>query len=247
MARLTKKQDAYGAAMWDYFRSQGGYEIVERDDGLATTSSGPPAYMAPFKDWPDRQKRAIRLARGRVLDIGCGCGRVALHVQNKGVDAAGIDVSPLAIKVCKARGLKQAKVMSITELPGTLGAFDTIVMYGRNFALMGSFKRARWLLRRFRAMTGPNARIIAETCDPYETAMPVHLAYHRANRRRGRMSGQLRIRIRYQQYATPWFDHLLVSKDEMRDIVAGTGWKISRFFDSKGSAYIAVLEKERPS
>ena len=28
------------------------------------------------------------------------------------------------------------------------------------------------------------------------------------------------------------------------DIVAGTGWKITRFFDSKGSAYIAVLEKE---
>jgi hypothetical protein len=37
----------------------------------------------------------------------------------------------------------------------------------------------------------------------------------------------------------------LVSKDEMRQIVTGTGWRVARFFDSKISVYIAVLEKEK--
>ena len=254
MGRLTKKQDAYGAAMWDYFRGQGGYEIIERDDGFFGTSSGPPSYLAEYKDWPDRQKRAIRLARGRVLDIGCGCGRVALHLQNKGLDATGTDISPLAIKVCKARGLKRAKVMSISDLPGRLGEFDALIMYGNNFGLFGSFDRARRLLRRLHRMTSPKARIITESNDPAppkgvtptsaKAAMRCHLEYQDFNRRRGRLPGQLRIRVRYLRSVTPWFDYLLVSKDEMGDIVAGTGWKISRFFDSKGSVYIAVLEKE---
>ena len=249
MGKLTKQQDAYGQAMWDYLHHGRGFEIVERDDGLAAVSSGPPAYMAPFKDWPAHQKKAIRLARGRVLDVGCGAGRVALHLQNKGLDAMGIDVSPLAIKVCKQRGLKNAKTMSITQVSSKLGIFDTIVMYGNNFGLMGSFKRARWLLRRFRAITAPDARIIAESNDPYprpgHPGLRCHLDYHKWNRSRGRMGGQLRFRIRYMKHATPYFDYLLVSKDEMRQIVYGTGWKISRFFDSKGSVYIAVLEKEQ--
>ena len=58
------------------------------------------------------------------------------------------------------------------------------------------------------------------------------------------MGGQVRMRIRYKQYATPWFDYLFVSKKEMQKIVAGTGWRVRRFIDSKGSVYIGMLEKE---
>jgi len=246
MARLTAKQDAYGQAMWDCYHDKGGFEVVERDDGLVAVSSGPPSYLAEFKDWPEHQRKAIRLARGKVLDVGCGAGRVALHLQTKGLDVIGIDTSPLATKLCRKRGFKKAKVMSITGLSRRLGVFDTIVMYGNNFGLFGGFKRARWLLRRFWHMTHPTAKIIAESNDPYQTTVPEHLAYQRRNRRRGRMSGQLHFRIRYRTHATPYFDYLLVSKREMQRIVAGTGWRISRFFDSERSIYIAVLEKEPP-
>ena len=251
MSKWIGKQDAFGREMYDYYMGQTVQEIAERDDGWITVSGGPPAYMSQFKDWPEHQKKAISLARGRVLDVGCGAGRVGLYLQGKGLDVLGIDNSALAIKVCKLRGLKKAKVLPITQASRKLGLFDTIMMYGNNFGLFENFKRARWLLRRFYNMTNPGARIIAESNDPYKRRAPNkplppgHLAYHRANRKRGRMSGQVRIRIRHRNYATPWFDYLLVSKDEMRKIVDGTGWKISRSFDSKGSSYIAVLEKEQ--
>jgi hypothetical protein len=54
----------------------------------------------------------------------------------------------------------------------------------------------------------------------------------------------VRLRVRYRKYRTPWFDYLFVSRDEMRDVIEGTGWKISRFFDSEGALYVAILEKE---
>ncbi len=245
MAKLKAGQDAFGQAMWDYAHGKGGSEIAELDSGMVAVSPGPAAYLAEHKDWPTFQKKAIALARGKVLDVGCGAGRVARYLQSKGLDATGIDNSPLAIKLCKKRGLKSAKVMSITQLTRRLGVFDTIVMYGNNFGLMGSFKRARWLLRRFRNMTTPGARILAQTADPYQTDVPEHLAYHRRNRRRGRMSGQLRLRIRYKTYATPYIDYLLVSRDEMARIVAGTGWRIAKTIDDASNyRYVAVLEKE---
>ena len=238
---LREHEDAFGQSMFDFYSGKGGYEVVERDDGLVAIAGGPRTYLAEYKDWSVHQKKALRFARGKVLDIGCGAGRHALYLQEKGLDVLGVDASPLAIKICKLRGLRKTKLLSITQLTRSLGTFDTMLMLGNNFGLFGSFGRARWLLKRFYRMTPDEARIIAETRDPYGTDDPCHLAYHKLNRKRGRMSGQLRIRIRYKTYATPWFDYLLVSKDEMRAILDGTGWQVTRFMDTADPAYVAAI------
>ena len=57
--------------------------------------------------------------------------------------------------------------------------------------------------------------------------------------------GQLRLRIRYEDRATPWFDYLLASPAEMREILTDTGWHVARVFRSKASTYTAVIEKQR--
>jgi hypothetical protein len=69
------------------------------------------------------------------------------------------------------------------------------------------------------------------------------LEYHKLNKKRGRMAGQLRVRIRFRKCVGRWFDYLIVSKKEMGEILKGTGWKIREFIDSDNSAYIAVIEK----
>jgi hypothetical protein len=126
----------------------------------------------------------------------------------------------------------------------SLGTFDTLLMMGNNFGLFGSFKQAKHLLRTFHKMTSSNGRIIAESVDPYKTTDPFHLAYHERNRRLGRMPGQVRIRVRYRGYIGVWFDYLLVSRSEMKIIVKGTGWKVTRFIGAKGPAYTGIVEKE---
>lgn len=239
-------QDAYGHALSDYLRGKGrGYEVVERDDGNIDISGGR-AYLADYSHWPMHQKQAIRYAKGRVLDVGCGAGRHALYLQRKGLDVLGIDASPLAVAVSRRRGLRQARVMSVTQISSALGTFSTILMLGANFGLFANRRRARWLLGKLHTITDLDARIIAESLDPYQTDNPFHLAYHRRNRRRGRMAGQLRIRVRYQRYATPWFDYLFVSREEMRSILHGTGWAVRRFLPAQGPPfYIGVIVKIR--
>jgi len=92
-------------------------------------------------------------------------------------------------------------------------------------------------------ITSPDALIIAESNDPYKTDDRAHFDYQKFNRKRGRMSGQIRIRVRFKKYMGEWFDYLLVSKKEMKKILNGTGWKIKKFIDSKNSMYIAVIQK----
>jgi hypothetical protein len=159
----------------------------------------------------------------------------------------GIDISSLAVKVCRQRGLRNVMVKSISDIDSGLGKFETILMMGNNFGLFGNPKQAKRLLKRFHDITSPGARIIAESLDIYKPPVdPVHRQYHMRNRRLGRMPGQVRIRIRYRVYASPWFDYLLASKGEMKSMLQGTGWKIERFIESeKGPAYVGVIKKTK--
>ena len=83
---------------------------------------------------------------------------------------------------------------------------------------------------------------MAESRDVFRTDDPAHLAYQDRNRTRGRMPGQIRLRVRYRELATPWFDYLMVSPDELADLLVDSGWTISRVLESEDT-YVAILEK----
>jgi SAM-dependent methyltransferase len=240
---LTDQQDAFGHEIYDYYHNKSGFEIVERDDGFFSLSVGPELYFQEYDDWSVAEQTGIQYAQGKVLDIGCGAGRHSLYLQAQGLEVMGVDNSPLAVEVCKARGLQNARVCPLTQVSSRLGVFDTILMLGNNFALVGNPKRARWLLRKFYHMTTGKARIIAQTRDPYQTDLTEHLDYHAHNRENGKLSGQARFRVRYKRYVSLWIDFLMLSQDELHAILDGTHWNAAQFFDQGDGVYIAILEK----
>jgi len=220
------------------------HEIIERDDGLIDVAAGARIYFGCYADWPAMERAAMQHVRGSVLDIGCGAGRHALYLQACGCDVVGIDSSPGAIGVCRARGLKKARVLRLEAVASLAPRrFDTFLMLGNNFGLFGGWRKARRLLRTLLRIAAPDARIIAQSTDPYRTTDPVHLAYQARNRRRGRMGGQNRIRVRHRAHVGPWFDYLLASREEVRAIVDGTGWGVQRFITARTPQYIVILER----
>jgi len=242
---LKPGDDAFGRGMQAWLKDHDVVEIVERDDGLIDAGRmNYERYMSEYDDWPEIEQQAIAFARGRVLDIGCGPGRCALHLQEQGCEVVGIDISLGMIEVARSRGVKDARPLSISGITAALGKFDTIVMFGNNFGLMASREKARRFLRKFHQLTTSNGRIIGETGDAYATDNPDHLSYHERNRQRGRMGCQLRLRVRYMKMKTPWFDYLFLSPEELEDIVAGTGWRVTQMFRPGGMNYSFVLKKE---
>jgi SAM-dependent methyltransferase len=209
-------RDAFGQTLLDGADP----EIVERDDGFISASML--NYFTPVGRWAAVERRALRFVRGRVLDVGVGAGRVALELQARGREVVAIDVSPGAVEVARRRGVRDVRLLRFEDVDASLGRFDTLVMYGNNFGLFG--------------------RIVATSNDPYGTDDPAHLAYQERNRARGRMSGQLRLRVRYRDLVGPWFEYLIVSPDEMAEIIEGTGWQIRHLVRDDGTYYVAVLE-----
>jgi SAM-dependent methyltransferase len=225
--------DAFGQMLLDGAEA----EIVERDDGFIAGSML--NYFAPIRRWATVERRALRWVNGRVLDAGVGAGRVALELQARGREVVAIDVSPGAVEVARRCGVRDVRLLAFEDVDESLGHFDTLVMFGNNFGLFASPAKARRMLKRLRSFVG---RIVAGSNDPYRTEDPAHLAYQARNRARGRMSGQLRLRVRYRDLVGPWFEYLIVSPDEMAEIVEGTGWRIRRLVQDDGSYYVAVLE-----
>lgn len=227
--------DAFGQMLLD----EAGLEVIERDDGFLDAHKT--FYFEPVTRWPAGERRALRWVRGRALDVGVGAGRVALELQRRGRTVVGIDVSPGAVEVARHRGVRDVRLLALEDIDESLGHFDTAVLLGNCFGLFGSPTKARRVLKRLRPLVD---RIVAGSIDPYAMHDPAYLAYQERNRERGRMSGHLRLRVRYRDLIGPWFDYLLVSPDEMAAVLEGTQWRIRRLLQQDGSRYyyVAVLE-----
>jgi SAM-dependent methyltransferase len=245
---MDPSEDAYGEALRAYHETGESFEIVERDDGFVSPSGGPAMYFSERDEWPEREHAAMERAEGRVLDVGCGAGRHALYLQEQGHEVVGIDDSPGAVEVSRERGV-DARVCDVADVRDLdASTFDTVVMGGNNFGLVGTRATAPRILGALAAVTSDDAHILVETRDVHATDDPNHLAYHEFNRERGRLPGALRIRVRYERHATPWFDYLMVSPDEMREVCDPTPWHVAEIVEPNGldddGQYYAELRKD---
>lgn len=215
-------------------------EVIERDDGLI---NGAPAdhYLGEPSEWQPHDHRALRLCRGHVLDIGCGAGRTAVELQRRGIAVTGLDTSPGAIEIARKRGLRDTVVNTVDGYARASARYDTFLLLGNNLGLFGGRERAPQLLAALASLANPGARIVAQGTDPYGTTDPVHVAYHERNRARGRLGGQLRLRLRYRLLATEWFDYLQCTPEEFESLLAGTRWRLTSVDREDRPYYLAVV------
>jgi SAM-dependent methyltransferase len=220
--------DAFGEVLRECWRKGGGpgaaFEIVERDDGFLSVVDGA-HYFAPLETLSPPDLWACERVTGRVLDVGCGAGRHAVHLMAKKYDVTGVDPSPGAVDVASSRGVPVIQG-TIDDLTAS-GTFDTALLMGNNLGLLEGGERGRQVLDKLAALVRPGGRLIGSGVDPSTESDPEHLAYQARNRARGRMPGQLRVRVRYRCLSTQWFDYLHASPEELRTLTAGTAWTIS--------------------
>lgn len=236
--------DAFGKALMAHFRGEEAEYLIERDDGyIDTFSYGAVEYFVGYEDWPLHEREAALEARGRILDVGCGVGREALWLQGRGHEVVAIDISPLALEVSKARGVRDCRLMDVRDLDFPKGHFDTVVMFGNNFGIAGGIQETRSMLDSLHRVTKEDGIVIASTRDPLNTENPVHLVYHEQNRRRGRPPGLVRIRVCFRKECDDWFELLMVGEDELVEVLEPTGWTIEKVYRSEGANYTAILKK----
>lgn len=249
----TFSDDAWGQAILDCHRGIEDHYIIERNDGYMDASSLE-GYFADFKNWSDIERRMPEFVMGRVLDVGCGAGRHALHLQDNGFTVLGIDRSVIALEVAKERGVKRVCAISIDEIAedpesfsAKYGVFDSIIMMGHNIGLLHGAVEGEKILKAFLRISSPHARVIGTTRDPKLTTSDDHRAYQKWNLENGRMRGQIKFRIRHRKLTGDWIDYLFLSPHELSDLADTSGWQLKDVIRGDGGfgneSYLAILSK----
>jgi len=233
--------DAWSEIMRDSVRGIQGESYIERDDGLIDTHSVS-EYIRPLAEWTESERLGIQHAKGIVLDIGCGAGRVALYLQSQGHEVVGIDSAPGAIEACKNRGLNDVRLMSATKLDFPAKTFDTVIMYGNNFGILGEESNIIGMLEGIHRITTRDGIIIAGSVDVTKTDNEVHKAYHRRNLERDRPQGLIRLRVKYKDLLDSWGELRLASPDEISSIARKAGWTLSKVY-KQGGSFVGILTK----
>lgn len=233
--------DLFGMIMRDASQGKPAAHKIIRDDGNITESDGK-QYVADVSEWEHSERLAIREIEGPVLDIGCGAGRVGLYLQRKKIDYTGIDISPLAIQTCKLNGVQDVHLMSAADVHFDNKKFQSVIMFGNNFGILGNEVRTVEMLKRLYNLTTLEGKIYAATRDVRETDDPAHLKYHQRNRERSWPIGQVTLKLEYEGNETEWWDLLMASEEEMDAMARKAGWYVEKTIGHP-KYYVGVLRK----
>ncbi|MHA2270220.1 MAG: class I SAM-dependent DNA methyltransferase [Candidatus Hodarchaeales archaeon] len=246
MSLLKPSEDAFGQMLLDAWRRGEPIPyVIERDDGLIEVdwSTG---YFSSFADWPPAEQSALKYAQSPVLDLGCGAGRHALYLQEKGLSVVAMDVSPGALTVTQERGIKKTVQGNFCELPPFQQSFSAFLALGQNFGLCGGPEETCEMLQALGRIANPAAVLIASFLDPRpdsDETDPVHRDYHAQNQLKGKPAGLIAIRIRYRKIKTPFFPLYHPTIKEFRDILQKTeAWALENI-QQAGPQYFAVLKR----
>jgi SAM-dependent methyltransferase len=242
MGTLDVAQDAFGRALQDHHEGRGGPPLMlESDDGtLCTADLQAEQFFRPFEGWPPWEQHLIGNALGTVLDLGAGAGRHSLHLQELGHEVTAVDLSPGAVAVCRARGVRDVRLADVREVAGE-GSWDTVLLMCGNLGLAGDWEPTRDLFTRLAQATPGAGVLIGDSVDTTSDD-PDDLAYEQRNENAGFHRGHVRLRLHYGDVVTPWWDQINFPPAAIGQLVEGTGWSLG---ESRGDdeGYGVVLRR----
>jgi SAM-dependent methyltransferase len=163
-------------------------------------------------------ERVLERAVGPVLDVGCGPGRHVRALARRGVLALGVDVSPVAVRLARARGAAAIEGSIFDRIPSA-GTWGSALLLDGNIGIGG---RPEALLGRVAELLAPGGLILAEL----EPA--------------GSGERALRLRLEGEGGAGDWFAWARVAVDALDAPAAAAGLAVADRWCDDGRWFAAV-------
>ena len=155
-------KDLFGKALLDY--QNGNYtEDLITSTSISDEDELPLPYLfRSYKEMPKLEQKALQLAKGKVLDVGCGSGSHSLYLQSKGIDVKAIDISKGAIEVTKLRGVLNSELKDVLNEADT---FDTILLLMNGTGIFQELSQVSKYLKHLKSLLKPHGQILIDSSD----------------------------------------------------------------------------------
>jgi SAM-dependent methyltransferase len=164
-------KDLFGKAILD-FQTNNNPEDLITETSISEADEMSVAYLfRDFNEMPKMEQKALQLAKGKVLDVGCGAGSHSLYLQNeRNLDVTSIDISANAIEACQLRGLKKAMVQDVMKLDldsdlHQNGKYDTILLLMNGAGMCGKLKNISKFLLKLKSLLNEGGQILLDSSD----------------------------------------------------------------------------------
>ena len=157
-------KDLFGEAILD-FQTNNYPEDLITETSISEADEMSVAYLfRSYEQMPKLEQKALQLAKGKILDVGCGAGSHSLFLQNhRNLDVTSIDISPKAIKACELRGLKKTRIQNVMAIENE--KFDTILLLMNGTGIFGTLKQTPKFLQKLKSLLNPNGLILIDSSD----------------------------------------------------------------------------------
>lgn len=157
-------KDLFGKAILDYQTNNAPEDLIT-ETTISEEDEMSVAYLfRSYDEMPQMEQKALQLAKGKILDVGCGAGSHSLSLQNeRNLDVTSIDISTNAIQACTLRGLKNAKVQDVMALENE--KYDTILLLMNGAGMCGKLKNIPNFLLKLKSLLNPGGQILMDSSD----------------------------------------------------------------------------------
>ena len=177
-------KDLFGNALLDYWN--GNYtEDLYTETTISERDVLPLPYLfRSYSEMPTLEQKALDLAYGKTLDIGCGSGSHSVYLKEKGLNVTAIDISEGAVQVAKLRGLN-ARLQDVMTIEDE--EFDTLLMLMNGTGIFQKTTQVVEGLMHLKTLLNPGGQILVDSSDlryMYDTGddgaiwVPGELAYY---------------------------------------------------------------------
>lgn len=157
-------KDLFGKAILDYQTGNAPENLITETSISEEDEMSVTYLFRSYTEMPKLEQKALQLAKGRVLDVGCGAGSHSLYLQNeRKLNVTAVDISPAAIEACTLRGIKNAIAMDVMEMEGE--KFDTLLLLMNGTGIFGKLKRISKYLQKLKLLLNPGGQILIDSSD----------------------------------------------------------------------------------
>jgi SAM-dependent methyltransferase len=230
-------KDLFGKAILDFQTNNAPEDIVTETNISEADEMSADYLFRSYNEMPKLEKKALQLCKGRILDVGCGAGSHALYLQEKGFEVTAIDISENAIKACKLRGLKNARVQNVLDVEND--TFDTILLLMNGTGIFGTLSETSKYLQKLKSLLNPNGQILIDSSDiiyMFDTAedgsylVPTEGYY-----------GELTFTISYKNEIEESFPWLYLDYNTLQNAAHANGLQCELIQEGKHFDYLAKL------
>jgi len=156
-------QDIFGKALLDYYHGNYSEDIVTETNISEEDELRLPYLFRNYTEMPALEQKALDLANGKILDVGCGAGSHSLYLQKKNKQVTAIDISEGAVKVTQLRGVKDVRNSNVLDISGE--KFDTILLLMNGTGIFEKVASVSKYLQYLKTLLTTNGQIFIDSSD----------------------------------------------------------------------------------